>query len=92
MPGPPKRFAQAIGTALSVAAFVAGPVLGQQLAAVVLLGLIVVAAGLESVFGLCLGCLVFGQLMRHGVIPAKTCEACNDVSVRLAGAQAARAH
>jgi hypothetical protein len=92
VPGPPKRFAQAIGATLSVAALVVGPVLGLHLAAVVLLALIVVAAGLESVFGLCLGCVAFGYLMRLGVIPEETCEACNNVSARLGVAQAARAH
>lgn len=92
VPGPPKRFAQAIGATLSVAALVVGPVLGFSLPALVLLALIAVAATLESVFALCLGCIAFGRLMRLGVIPAETCEACADVSARLGGTQAARAH
>jgi hypothetical protein len=83
VPGPPKRFAQGIGATLSVAAAVLGLGLGAQPAALVLLGLIVVAATLESGFGICLGCWVFGHLMRLGVIPEETCEACNDISARL---------
>lgn len=83
VPGPPKRFAQAIGATLSVAALVAGLVVGSDVAAIVLLALIVVAAGLESVFAICLGCIIFGRLMRLGVIPEDTCEACNNVAARL---------
>ena len=44
-----------------------------------LLGLIVIAATLESVFAICLGCIVFGLLMRWGVIPDEVCERCNDI-------------
>jgi hypothetical protein len=39
-------------------------------------------ATLESAFGVCVGCLVFGQLMKRGVIPPEVCEACNDVRSR----------
>ena len=51
-------------------------VLGLHTAAVVLLGLLVVAAFLESALGLCLGCKAFALLMRGGVIPADVCERC----------------
>ncbi len=80
VPGPPKRFAQGIGATLSVAAAVLALGFGQHLAAYVLLGLIIVAATLESVFGYCLGCKIFGLLMRAGVIPASVCESCVDAS------------
>jgi hypothetical protein len=76
VPGPPKRFAQGIGATLSVAAAVLALALGQDTAAYVLLGMLIVAATLESVFGLCLGCLAFARLMRAGVIPAEVCERC----------------
>jgi hypothetical protein len=76
VPGPPKRFAQGIGATLSVTAAVLALALGQDTAAYVLLGLLIVAATLESVFGLCLGCLAFARLMRAGVIPAEVCERC----------------
>jgi hypothetical protein len=43
----------------------------------------VVAAGLESIFAVCLGCRVFSLLMRIGVVPASVCEECADISLRL---------
>jgi hypothetical protein len=82
--GPPKRFAQAIGAVCSVGSVVAFYGFGSELVALVLVGFIAVAASLESVLGLCLGCKIFGFLMRHGLIPQETCEACNDVQARLA--------
>jgi Domain of unknown function (DUF4395) len=77
--GPPKRFAQAIGVAFSVAAAILAVGFGQTTAAYIVLGLLVVAATLESVFAICLGCRAFGILMRLGVIPATICEECNDI-------------
>ncbi len=82
VPGPPKRFAQAIGATLSTAAALAWLGFGAAGPARLLLVLIVIAASLESVFALCLGCLLFGQLMRAGIIPADVCLACNDVGLR----------
>ena len=81
VPGPPKRFAQAIGATFSVVAAVLWLAFGLGVAADVLLGLLVVAATLESVLGLCLGCKAFALLMRIGVIPAEVCERCLDLSV-----------
>ncbi len=81
VPGPPKRFAQAIGATLSVAAFVA-LLAGSAPLAWVLVGLITVAAFLEAAFALCLGCVVFGRLQQLGVIPESVCEACNDIRLR----------
>ena len=79
--GPPKRFAQAIGLVVTGGAtvFVA---LGHPLGAQILLGLIIVAAGLESIFAICLGCIIFARLMQAGLIPEETCEACNNVTLR----------
>ena len=82
VPGPPKRFAQGIGTTLSVAAAVAHFGFGAITAAYVLVGAITVAASLESLLGFCLGCKIFALLMRVGIIPAEVCEACNDISLR----------
>ena len=87
VPGPPKRFAQGIGATLSVGALVAWAV-GNHGLAIGAVAAIAVAATLESVFAVCLGCVVFGQLMRIGVIPAEVCESCNDISGRLAAALA----
>src|SRR3954468_6645142 len=74
--GPPKRFAQGVGVVFSVTA--AGLALGVGLrgAAYVVLGMLAVAATLESVFALCLGCKAFGVLMRWGLIPEESCERC----------------
>jgi hypothetical protein len=80
VPGPPKRFAQAIGAAFSLAAAILALGFGLNTAADVLLGCLIVAATLESVFGICLGCKAFAALMRLGVVPADVCERCNDIT------------
>jgi hypothetical protein len=80
--GPPKRFAQAIGLAVTTTAVIllaAGLPGGTQ----ILLGLMIVASGLESIFAICVGCQIFGVLMRIGWIPEETCEACNNIWLRL---------
>lgn len=76
--GPPKRFAQAMGLAFAsaTALFV---IAGATGAAVVTLLLLLVAASLEAFVGLCLGCKVFGVLMRFGVIPPEVCADCEDI-------------
>ena len=83
VPGPPKRFAQGIGTAVTLAGvgFLAAGLPGVTEG---LLAVLIVAAGLESIAGFCLGCAVFAQLMRRGLIPESACEACADISLRLA--------
>ncbi len=77
--GPPKRFAQAIGATLSIAAVVLYFAFGQTTAAFVCVGLITIAATLESVFALCLGCKIFALLMRAGLISEEVCESCNNI-------------
>jgi Domain of unknown function (DUF4395) len=81
--GPPKRFAQGMGAAFSTAALVLALVVGNHTAADVVLGLLVVAAGLESIFAYCLGCKVFALLMRIGLVPESVCAECADISARL---------
>jgi hypothetical protein len=83
VPGPPKRFAQGIGATLSLGALLAWG-LDQHVVAIGAAAAILVAATLESVFAICLGCRMFAQLMRWGVIPPHVCESCNDISGRLA--------
>ena len=80
--GPPKRFAQAMGVAFSTTALVLW--FGFHLAAAtwVVVALLATAALLESAFAICLGCIVFGFLMKAGVIPEEVCEACADISLR----------
>ncbi|MDQ1508894.1 MAG: hypothetical protein QOG50_738 [Actinomycetota bacterium] len=77
--GPPKRFAQGIGATLSVGAVIAYYGFGSAVAAYTLVGLVIVAATLESVFALCLGCKAFAVLIRLGVIPEEICERCNNI-------------
>ncbi len=81
-PGPPKRFAQAIGAAFTVSAVILRFGFGAVGASMVLAGFMVLAAGLESGFGYCLGCKVFALLMKAGVIPETVCEACADITKR----------
>lgn len=80
--GPPKRFAQLLGAIMSTTAVVAHFGFGLDVLTEVVLGLIVVAAVLESVFAICVGCVIFGRLMKLGLIPEDTCEACANVSLR----------
>jgi hypothetical protein len=79
VPGPPKRFAQAMGLTFSLAAALLAYVFAAPTAAGVLTGLLAVAAFLESALALCLGCQVFALLMRAGLIPASVCEECADI-------------
>lgn len=76
VPGPPKRFAQAMGATFSLTAALLALGFGATGAAYVVLALLVGAATLESVFGFCIGCRVFALLMRAGVIPESVCERC----------------
>lgn len=82
VPGPPKRFAQAIGAIVTVTAAVLALGAGLTVPAYALLGVLIVFATLESVFGLCVGCRIFAVLMRTGVIPAAVCERCADITRR----------
>ncbi len=88
VPGTPKRFAQGIGLAVSAAATLLLAA-GQPVATEALLGLLVAAAGLEAVAGFCLGCKVFGVLVRAGLVPEAACVECADLSRRAAPASGA---
>jgi Domain of unknown function (DUF4395) len=81
VPGPPKRFAQCMGLAFSLAALLTWLSAGWLDARWILLPLIG-AASLEGFAGFCLGCTVFGWLMRAGVIPESVCVECADLSAR----------
>jgi Domain of unknown function (DUF4395) len=90
VPGPPKRFAQAMGVVFSVTAAVLALGFGLRGAAYAVMGGLLVAASLEAFLGYCLGCRIFALLMRTGVIPESVCEECNDIWGRPpAGRQAA---
>jgi hypothetical protein len=84
VPGPPKRFAQGMGAFMSTLALVLALIVGNHAAADVVLILFLPAAGLESIVGYCVGCKVFGTLMRMGVVPQSVCEECADISLRWA--------
>jgi hypothetical protein len=79
--GPPKRFAQGMGAAMSTAAAVLA-LAGAHTAATVVLLVLIAAATLESVFAVCLGCQAFGLLMRAGVVPDDVCAECADIWAR----------
>lgn len=81
--GPPKRFAQGIGTALSVTAAVLVLGFGLRTEGYVLLGAVAVAASLEAAFAFCLGCQIFAGLVRLGLVPEAICEECRDFTTRL---------
>jgi len=78
-PGPPKRFAQAMGVAMSTTALIVWVTAGWSAARWVLVPLDG-AALLEAAFGICLGCRVFAVLMRTGLIPESVCLECADLS------------
>jgi len=79
--GPPKRFAQGMGAAITTLAVI-GFAAGADTLVAVLLALLVAAATLESAFGYCVGCQVFGLLMRAGLIPDEVCAECADIWAR----------
>ncbi len=83
--GPPKRFAQGVGFAFSGGALLAWA-LGSPTTSVVLIAGLVGAATLEAAFAFCLGCKVFNQLMKIGLVPEGACLDCADLSRRLASA------
>ena len=74
VPGPPKRFAQAIGLAFSTSAAVAW-LAGVPVVATVLMVVLLVAASLEAFLAICLGCIAYSALWG--------CDDCDDLAQRL---------
>lgn len=74
--GPPKRFAQSIGLVFSGSALALTYGFGLPQVSEIVLGVLVVFAGLESFAGFCAGCFVFGYLMQWGLVPEDVCERC----------------
>ena len=85
--GPPKRFAAAVGAVLTTAATVLW-LTGATVPVVVIGAVMVAFPALEALGGICVGCLVFGLLMRVGIIPESVCLDCANISRRTAGRQA----
>lgn len=74
MSGPPKRFAQSIGLTFTGVASIAW-LLGAPGVALVIIGMLAVAATLEAVFAVCLGCIAYSAIWG--------CADCDDISDRL---------
>jgi Domain of unknown function (DUF4395) len=89
VPGPPKRFAQLLGVVFTLSATSVWLSAGWSAARWILVPLLG-AASLEGFAGFCVGCTVFGWLMRAGWIPSSVCAECGDLSVRYAAAGAGR--
>ncbi len=79
VPGPPKRFAQAIGLVFSGSAAVLALGLRLHTAAFTVLGVLAFFAALEAALGLCVGCKVFALLIRARLVPSEVCERCSDI-------------
>jgi Domain of unknown function (DUF4395) len=79
VPGPPKRFAQGMGAAITSTAAVLALGFGATTAAKALIAALLVAATLEAALAFCLGCRIFALLMRIGVVPASVCAECADL-------------
>jgi hypothetical protein len=86
--GPPKRFAAAIGAVMTAAASALGLVglltgsTGAAVAVVLIGAVMVVFPALEAVFGVCVGCILFGLLMKTGLVPEEVCLDCADLTRR----------
>lgn len=79
--GAPKRFAQAIGLVMSSVAF--GLFLaGFAAAGTAVLCVLVLAALAEAALGFCLGCWIYGQLQRAGIVSEDSCADCADIWAR----------
>ena len=77
VPGPPKRFAQGIGLVFTSGAAIAWA-FGAPVVALVLVGGLVVAASLEAVLAVCLGCIAYSAIWG--------CADCDDIGDRLRAA------
>lgn len=94
-PGPPKRFAATIGAVLTSTAATTGMVAattGSTGAATTVFALgatMIVFPALEAAAGICVGCLIFAQLMKVGLVPDEVCQECADITRRTASVQAA---
>lgn len=76
VPGPPKRFAQAIGLILSLTAIVFFFDVDSPIAAKSILLVLTIFAALESFLVFCAGCFVFNRLMDWGLVPESVCRDC----------------
>jgi hypothetical protein len=90
--GPPKRFAASIGAVATVVAATAGAIAaagGPAAASTIAFAvgaIMVVFPALEAAAGVCVGCLIFAQLIRLGLVPERICLECADITRRTAAA------
>lgn len=89
VPGPPKRFAQAIGALFSITASVLF-ILDFTVASRIVTAALAGPAILEAALGFCVGCKMFAGLIRVGVIPASVCADCSDITARLEAQEKAK--
>ena len=68
--GAPKRFAQGIGAVLTTLASISH-LLGATTTATLIIAALLAAASLEAFAGYCLGCTIYGRLIRLGLRPAE---------------------
>jgi len=80
--GPPKRFAQSIGAAVTVIGTICYFGFGLAGASYALLGLLATFALLEAALGLCVGCKIFALGMRLNLVPAEVCAECENIWLR----------
>ena len=85
--GPPKRFAAAIGAVMTGLATVFWAT-SVETGVWVVGAVMVLFPALEALLGLCVGCIVFGWLMRAGLVPEEICLDCADLSRRRRAASA----
>lgn len=76
VPGPPRRFSNLIGLVFSFIAIILRA-LDQKLASWIVWAVLLFFASLAGFLNMCAGCWMFALLIRMGVVPKETCEACN---------------
>ena len=81
--GPPKQFAQLIGLAFSLAALIFTYGFDMFSVGQILIGILVLFAGLEAFVGFCAGCFAFGWLMRWGIVPPAVCDKCFEANFKI---------
>ena len=81
VPGPPKRFAQAIGAGLTSVGAIFVLTGHDHTVPVAVLVSLIAASALESIRGLCIGCRLFAGLMRIRLIPESVCAECADLGL-----------
>lgn len=74
-PAAPKRFAQAMGAGMLTVASVLA-LAGSSTWAWVVAAIVALFATLEAVLAFCMGCLIYGRLIRRGAVAPDVCVDC----------------